>query len=143
MRFFNRKTELGLNVLQLMYAGKRQRLTWTLGDIAAHLKESELYLHAILLELRKAGYVYSQRGSTGGYTLTPHTPEASLKEYLEKFNRQYTPSSILNTEAASEYMNQLVTKFFYNTKLHNLFEGRKPNVLPMFGRPDPDAPGAA
>lgn len=125
MKFLDRDSELGLNILQLMYATKMTKPLWTAGDTAAKLKESELYLHKVYQKLREFGYVYAIRGPNGGYKLHPTAETYDLKAYLEHFNRKYTPSSILNTDAASEVANQRITAFLYRTRLKDLFESQR------------------
>lgn len=130
MRFLNRTTELGLNILQLMYCTPKDG-AWTSGLLAERLKDSELFVHQVLRVLRQTGYLYSMRGPTGGFKLHPEVPNMDMKGFLQHFNKDFTPNSILSTDSASEVVNQAITGFLVSMKLKDLFEGRKP-IKPKF-----------
>ncbi len=55
----------------------------SLGDIADRQHISRKYLEQIIQLMRKAEFVVSQRGKTGGYKLTRNPSEYNLEEIIE------------------------------------------------------------
>jgi Rrf2 family protein len=53
-----------------------------IGDIAAEAKVPRKFLEQILLELKRRGLVYSQRGKLGGYTLGRPADQIAFAEVI-------------------------------------------------------------
>ena len=78
---FQRKTELALAALQHLDAALDRRLTGA--DLAAAIDTSMSFLPQIMAPLVKSGWVVSERGPGGGYTLTDESRSASIHDVIE------------------------------------------------------------
>ncbi len=125
MRLFNRRTELGLNILQHMYLNKGTKSIVSAADLAQTLMESELFISDVLSVLRKSGFVYSLRGSQGGYVLHPGVETKPLVAFLGTFDVTLGSNPMQPKEAASEVLDGILTTLLTEYKLVDVFSSKR------------------
>ncbi len=79
MRFMSREMEVGLNILQLLYANVVEKPYLSMPEIAETLRENEPFTHKVLRALKEKGYVRSYLGPSGGYSFEPGIERKTLK----------------------------------------------------------------
>lgn len=79
------KTRYGLRIM-LQLAGKQSQGESVRGkDIALVQKITEPYIEQIMIKLRKAGWVITERGRCGGYKLNVSPKDISILDLIELF----------------------------------------------------------
>lgn len=82
MAAFSRKTYYALKALMLLQEG-RTRWPLALREVAAMGDIPLKFLEQIMMALRPAGFVASEKGPRGGYSLTRGADQISLQAVLE------------------------------------------------------------
>lgn len=77
---FSAQEEYGLRLL--VQIGKACDRTMTIPELARHEELSEPHVAKLLMILRKAGFIKSARGSTGGYMLASKADEIRIGDVL-------------------------------------------------------------
>lgn len=78
---FQRRTDLALSALRLLGEAEGRRLSGT--AVAREVGTSASFLPQIMSPLIRAGWVVSERGPGGGYTLTDDSDSISLLDVIE------------------------------------------------------------
>lgn len=93
------KVEYALLALFALASHPDQQHPLTISGITARRSIPERYLEQILTILRRGGIVHSQRGASGGYTLTREPRQISLLEVIALMDgtRQPCEHSLLTT----------------------------------------------
>ena len=73
----SKKTKYGLKALAYL-ARQEQNKPVLIGEIAENQQISQKFLEAILLELKKSGFLGSKKGKGGGYYLRKPSDEISI-----------------------------------------------------------------
>jgi len=86
-----------------------------LKDIATAEEISEKYLSLIVIPLRAAGLIKSQRGARGGYFLTKDPCEISLKDIIEAIEGEISLVNCIKQPSACVRSNICPTRDIWNT----------------------------
>jgi Rrf2 family protein len=117
------KLEYGLRAMILL--GKNYNIErLSLSDIAHSEKISKEFLAQLMLDLRKANLVESYKGVTGGYSLTKHPKEITLKEILEALEGPIQIIECIHETNLCEKQNLCLTK--------NIWEFVEIKILDLF-----------
>lgn len=81
----SKRTKYALNALVYL-ANQPQTIPIPISVISASENISRKFLEAILLELRRAGIVYSKKGKEGGYYLSKSTDDINVAEVMRLFD---------------------------------------------------------
>lgn len=77
---FQRKTDLAVRAMQ-SFSGNGDRISGS--DLADRIGTTKAFLAQVLAPLIEEGWISSDRGPGGGYSLTPVAAEASLFDVME------------------------------------------------------------
>lgn len=77
-------------MLATVYLAKQNQTT-TLEDIARHEHIPQDFLEKILQQLKKAGFVVSQKGSKGGYRLSKQSQEVTAGDIIRTLEGTMVP----------------------------------------------------
>jgi Rrf2 family protein len=81
----SKRTKYALNALVYL-ANQPADMPIPISVISASENISRKFLEAILLELRRAGMVYSKKGKDGGYCLSKSTDDINVAEVMRLFD---------------------------------------------------------
>jgi Rrf2 family protein len=81
----SKRTKYALNALVYL-ANQPADMPIPISVISASENISRKFLEAILLELRRAGMVYSKKGKEGGYCLSKSTDDINVAEVMRLFD---------------------------------------------------------
>lgn len=87
---FSTKTRYGLRFM-VSLGSKESKGNVQLSDIAKDEGISEKYLSQIVIPLKSAGMIQSERGANGGYRLAKPARDISLREIVEIFEGSLYP----------------------------------------------------
>jgi len=82
------KTRYGLRILMQIAMDSKNGQSVNGRTVSEKQNISELYLEQIMIQLKKAGLVKTERGCRGGYRLNRPPDEINLKEIMELFEGQ-------------------------------------------------------
>lgn len=85
----------------------------SLSSIAARQQLSEGYLEQIIAKLKKAGIVYSARGSSGGYRLARNPEDITVGDVLRALEGDLTVCQCAEDKAQCSLFDQCVTKYVW------------------------------
>ena len=89
-------------LLALAYLARNAGSFVSVHTIAAHQKIPPKFLEQILLALKRAGFLRSQKGQGGGYSLARPAAKVSLAEVIRLFDGALAP-----TESVSKYFYEI------------------------------------
>ncbi|MGL6072705.1 MAG: RrF2 family transcriptional regulator [Fimbriiglobus sp.] len=140
MALLSRKADYALLILSHLHQQQRAGNARTISD---QFGLSRPFTANILKELCRKGYVSSQRGVKGGYTLLPHTHSVNLAELLSSIDEgleltvctsgKDAPSSctletVCPVRSPLEEIHRRIAQVFQNVTLEELFQS---NLKPM------------
>ncbi len=86
-------------LMAMIYLSGRHGTPVRIQDIAEHEDIPVKFLEQILLDLKKAGYLYSKPGVGGGYTLLKDPAEITLAEIIRIMDGPLAPLSCVSKRA--------------------------------------------
>lgn len=81
----SKKTKYAFHAL-IYLAKKEERIPILISEIASHTKVPKKFLEAILLDLKKNGFLTSKMGKGGGYYLLKEPQNIKMADVLRLFN---------------------------------------------------------
>lgn len=88
-------------LIAMFYIAKSNDLV-QVANIAKQTKISKNYLEQLLVKLKAAGLVISQRGAKGGYKLSKSSDEIMIKDILEALEGEIKTNEIQHEEEVVE-----------------------------------------
>ncbi|MCR0983677.1 RrF2 family transcriptional regulator [Roseomonas populi] len=85
------KAKYGLRALAILAQEAPESPTMTIPDIAQRAHAPHKFLEAILLDLRRHGFVYSRRGKAGGYGLAQAPREIRIGDIIRAIDGPLAP----------------------------------------------------
>jgi Rrf2 family protein len=85
------KAKYGLRALSVLAAEQGRRATMPIGELADRGHVPHKFLEAILLDLRRHGFVDSRRGKAGGYTLARPAAAISVGDIIRAIDGPLAP----------------------------------------------------
>ncbi len=81
-----------------------------LKEIAKKQQISPKYLEQVLIDLRKAGYIHTQKGNRGGYMLAVPPQEITLYDVISTVEGSLAPVACVDNTALCSKSGQCVTR---------------------------------